>query len=121
MQILPKVLKFSAGGMPVAWVDWQRAVCLYMDNKVLWEAGAEPIMLRGGWNRECGERSTFALSPIIAVNDRSRIWEQGGVFPLTRRRLLARRRHGFGDGRRAGRGRRLLPYLSRQDRKGGTG
>lgn len=92
MQALPKVLKLSAGGMPVAWVDWQRAICLYMEDKVLWEAGEEPIILRGGWNREAGVRSTFELSPIIAVHDRSRIWEQGGVFPLTRRRLIARDR-----------------------------
>nr|MBV6631243.1 HNH endonuclease [Oceanococcus sp. HetDA_MAG_MS8] len=90
MHALPRVLKLSAGGMPVAWVDWQRAVCLYMENKILWEAGAEPIILHGGWNRESGQRSVFELSPIIAVDDRSRIWEQGGVFPLTRRRLIAR-------------------------------
>ncbi len=90
MQALPKVLKLSAGGMPVAWVDWQRAICLYMEDKVLWEAGEQSIVLHGGWNRESGTRSTFSLSPIIAVHDRSRIWEQGGVFPLTRRRLIAR-------------------------------
>lgn len=90
MHALPRVLKLSAGGMPIAWVDWQRAVCLYMENKILWEAGAEQIILRGGWNRESGSRSVFELSPIIAVDDRSRIWEQGGVFPLTRRRLIAR-------------------------------
>lgn len=93
MQTLPKVLKLSAGGMPVAWVDWQRAVCLYLEDKVLWEAGAQAIELRGGWNRASGQRSTFRLSPIIAVHDRSRIWELGGVFPLTRRRLVARDRN----------------------------
>ncbi len=89
---IPKVLKLSAGGLPVAWIDWQRAVCLYMEDKVLWEAGEQPITIRGGFSRETGERTLFDMSPIIAVNDRSRIWETGGVFALTRRRLYARDR-----------------------------
>ena len=87
---IPKVLKLSAGGLPVAWIDWQRAVCLYMEDKVLWEAGEQPITIRGGYNRISGQRTLFDMSPIIAVNDRSRIWESGGVFALTRRRLYAR-------------------------------
>ena len=90
MKPLPRLLKLSAGGMPVAWIDWQRAVCLYLENKVLWEFGDEPIVIRGGFSRDTGERTLFPLSPIIAVDDRSRIWETGGVFPLTRRRLYAR-------------------------------
>lgn len=89
---IPKVLKLSAGGLPVAWIEWQRAVCLYMEDKVLWEAGQQPITIRGGFSRDTGERTLFDMSPIIAVNDRSRIWETGGVFALTRRRLYARDR-----------------------------
>lgn len=89
---IPKVLKLSAGGLPVAWIDWQRAVCLYLEDKVLWEAGEQPITIRGGFNQLTGERTLFDMSPIIAVNDRSRIWETGGVFALTRRRLFARDR-----------------------------
>lgn len=78
--------------MPVAWVDWRRAVCLYMEDKILWEAGDQPITVRGGTNRFTGLRTIFAMSPIIAVNDRSRVWETGGVLPLTRKRLHARDR-----------------------------
>ena len=89
---IPKVLKLSAGGLPVAWIDWQRAVCLYLEDKVLWEAGEQPITIRGGFSRETGERTLFDMSPIIAVNDRSRIWESGATFALTRRRLHARDR-----------------------------
>ncbi len=88
--MIPRLLKLSAGGLPVAWIDWQRAVCLYMDDKVLWEVGERSITIRGGFNQLSGERTLFSMSPIIAVNDRSRIWESGGVFPLTRRRLYAR-------------------------------
>lgn len=90
MDTLPRLLKLSAGGMPVAWIDWQRAVCLYIERKVLWEVGDEPIVIRGGMSRETGERTILNMSPIIAVDDRSMIWENGGVFPLTRRRLYAR-------------------------------
>ena len=92
MNAIPSLLKLSAGGMPVAWIDWQRAVCLYMEGKVLWEVGEQTITIRGGINRLSGLRTLFNMSPIIAVNDRSRIWETGGVFPLTRRRLFARDR-----------------------------
>lgn len=89
---IPRLLKLSAGGLPVDWIDWQRAVCLYMDGKVLWEAGDQAIVIRGGFNRSSGRRTLFNMSPIIAVNDRSKIWETGGIFPLTRRRLYARDR-----------------------------
>ncbi len=89
---IPKLLKLSAGGLPVAWIDWQRAVCLYMEDKVLWEAGDQEIVIRGGINRATGQQTLFNMSPIIAVNDRSRIWESGGTFALTRRRLYARDR-----------------------------
>jgi hypothetical protein len=89
---IPRLLKLSAGGMPVAWIHWQRAVCLYMEHKVLWEVGEQAITIRGGHNRVSGERTLFNMSPIIAVNDHSRIWETGAVFPLTRRRLYARDR-----------------------------
>lgn len=92
MNTLPRLLKLSAGGMPVAWIDWQRAVCLYIEGKVLWEIGDQPITIRGGFSRETGERTLFNMSPIIAVDDRSKIWESGGVFPLTRKRLYARDR-----------------------------
>ena len=91
-QPIPRLLKLSAGGMPVAWIEWQRAVCLYMEEKVLWEIGERSIRIRGGYSQDSGERTLFDMSPIIAVNDRSRIWETGGVFPLTRRRLYARDR-----------------------------
>lgn len=89
---IPKLLKLSAGGLPVAWIDWQRAVCLYMEGKVLWEAGEQEIVIRGGINRATGQKTLFNMSSIIAVNDRSRIWESGGTFALTRRRLFARDR-----------------------------
>lgn len=90
--MIPRLLKLSAGGLPVDWIDWQRAVCLYMEGKVLWEVGERSIQLRGGFNRGSGLRTVFTMSPIIAVNDRSRVWENGGVLPLTRRRLFARDR-----------------------------
>ncbi len=92
IETLPRLLKLSAGGLPVAWIEWQRAVCLYLENKVLWEVGEQSIVIRGGYNRLSGQRTLFNMSPIIAVNDRSRIWENGGIFPLTRRRLFARDR-----------------------------
>ena len=59
---------------------------------MLWEAGEQAITIRGGFSRETGQRTLFDMSPIIAVNDRSRIWESGGVFALTRRRLYDRDR-----------------------------
>ena len=92
MQAMPMLLKVSAGGLPVNWIDWRRAVCLYLEEKVLWEAGDEQILIRGGHNRETGQRSSITLSPIIAVNDQSKVWELGGTLPLTRRRLYARDR-----------------------------
>lgn len=87
---MPMLLKVTAGGLPINWIDWRRAVCLYMDDKVLWEAGVERILIRGGTNRASGQRSSITLSPIIAVNDQSQVWEQGGTLPLSRRRLYAR-------------------------------
>lgn len=84
----PPLLQVSAAGLPVEWIHWQQAVCLYASGKVLWDLGEQTFAVRGGY-RSCGSRSVIHLKPVLAVNDRSHKWN-GLVPPLCRRSLYRR-------------------------------
>lgn len=90
MEVLPRILKLDAGGLPVEWVDWREAVGLYFTDKIAWEAGSEKLTLRGGRSRETGVRSEVSIDSIIAVYDRSHRFARGLVPPLSRRELYHR-------------------------------
>ena len=90
VDVIPRILKLDAGGLPVEWVDWREAVSLYFTDKIAWEAGSEKICLRGGRSRETGIRSELAIDSIIAVRDRSHRFARNLVPALTRRELYHR-------------------------------
>ncbi len=84
---IPLILKLDLAGTPRKWIHWQDATILAWNDKVKWSLG-EPIMLIGGTNR-AGEKSTFALPPIIASDD---VMEHPKDPPLTNRELFRRDR-----------------------------
>lgn len=66
----PMVLKLDVGGLPVRWIDWQLAACLYARDRVRWEAGTDSFVVRGGMRN--GEPTQLKINSIIAVADKSR-------------------------------------------------
>lgn len=89
---LPKILKVDVGGLPVEWMDWQTAVNLVFNDKVVWSFGDHPIRLHGGRSRDTGLRSMLELDTILAVPDRSSRFALG-VPPLNNRELFHRDHH----------------------------
>ena len=61
-----KVLRLNTAGIPIEWVSWQDAVCLYARDLVVWSLGNVVRKVSGGWCRLTGKRSELALAAIIA-------------------------------------------------------
>lgn len=89
MNVYPLVLKLDVSGLPVRWINWQDAACIYARERVRWEAGDEFFVLTGG--SRGGERSKLTINTIIAVADRSRRF--GQTPRLTNAALFARDDH----------------------------
>ena len=89
--MIPSILKLDTGGLPVSWITWQSAATLYARERVVWEAGKERFVLRGGICARTGLQSKLEIGSIIAVGDRSRRFEKG--VPLLTNRTLFQRDH----------------------------
>ena len=61
-----KVLRLNTAGIPIEWVSWQDAVCLYARDLVVWSLGNVVRKVSGGWCRLTGKRSELALAAFIA-------------------------------------------------------
>jgi 5-methylcytosine-specific restriction endonuclease McrA len=92
MDAIPAILKIDRGGLPVAWIHWQTAVCLYARDRVCWEAGAERFVIHGGINALSGLQSRIEIGSIIAVAEHSRR-QRCSIPTLTNRTLFQRDRH----------------------------
>ena len=90
----PLILRLDLSGIPVKWVPWQEAVCLYYRDLVAWTAGNRELEFRGGYSRIHGRRSRIRVNSIIAIRrphgrDRGR----RTIPPLTNRELFLRDDH----------------------------
>ena len=64
---MPLILRLDASGRPVQWIPWQKAVCLYTRNLVIWTAGESVFSLTGGTSRATGKQSIIVINSIIAI------------------------------------------------------
>ena len=91
---LPTILRLDASGQPVAWINWQEAVCLYVKNLVAWEIGESIFTIMGGRSRLTGSRSAVEINSIIAVKGRDKYRNRHRSVPhLTNRELFRRDRN----------------------------
>lgn len=67
MTTTPLILRLDVTGMPVRWIPWEDAVCLYARGQVAWTAGENEFVIRGGYARSTGERSSLVIHSIIAI------------------------------------------------------
>ncbi len=89
--MIEKVLKLDVGGRPISWITREEGALLYCRDQVAWVAGAEEIVLRGGYSRTTGLRSILRVNSIVAVTaiDRTAAF-RGGTPALTNARLFRR-------------------------------
>ena len=67
MMEMPLILRLDASGLPMQWIPWQRAVCLYTRDLVIWTAGENMFSLSGGTSRATGKPSIIVINSIIAI------------------------------------------------------
>lgn len=85
----PRILRLNVAGLPVDWVSWQEAVCLYSRELVVWTLGEEVLRIRGGHSRALNRRSELGVHSIIACDGRV-VEQQRSRPPLTNRALFRR-------------------------------
>ncbi len=61
-----QILRLNKAGQPIAWLDWQEAVCLYSRDLVCWTLGDIIFRIRGGYNRCANQQTIVELPSIIA-------------------------------------------------------
>jgi 5-methylcytosine-specific restriction endonuclease McrA len=88
----PRILRLNVAGLPVDWVNWQEAVCLYSRQLVVWTLGGEVLRIRGGYSRIHARRSELGIHSIIACDGRV-VGQQRSRPPLTNRALFRRDRN----------------------------
>ena len=64
---MPLILRLDVSGLPIQWIPWQKAVCLYTRDLVVWTAGKSMFPLNGGTSRYTGKRSVIVINSIIAI------------------------------------------------------
>ena len=66
-EMVLKVLKLSAQGVPQSWITLEQAVLHYAAQQVRWEAGAPVAVFRGGHNAISGLQSEITVNSIIGT------------------------------------------------------
>jgi hypothetical protein len=61
------ILQCDLGGVPHAWIDYQRYAYYATKGNIAWEIGTDSYTLHGGVQRLTGLQSTMPVSTIVAV------------------------------------------------------
>lgn len=86
------ILKLDVSGLPVGWIPWQEAACLYVKELVAWEVGEHRFSIKGGLSRLTGLRSSVDINSIIAVRGTRPTYYYDQTPHLTNRELFRRDR-----------------------------
>ena len=90
---IPRILRLDIAGQPIGWINWQRAVCLYARDLVIWTMGDFVMRIRGGISRQKGTQTVLDVHSIIACAGRIHLNKTSSVPPLTNKALFARDRN----------------------------
>jgi hypothetical protein len=85
------VLRTSASGLPLEWLDYQQAAHLYHLDKVLYPCGSPLFRLRGGISAATGRQSVLVIHSIIATVGEVSEHLTAGYVPLLSNRTLFKR------------------------------
>jgi len=89
----PLILTLDNGGRPIAWINWQEAINLYVREQVAWAASDITLRFYGGTCQQTGLRSYLDLNTIIAIRGAKPKHNHNITPPLTNRALFERDRH----------------------------
>jgi 5-methylcytosine-specific restriction endonuclease McrA len=90
----PLILRLDTSGIPVTWIPWQAAICLYSRDMIAWTAGEQVFTFHGGICRRTGQRSSVSINSIVAVKrSTDRRHGKRAIPPLTNRELFLRDAH----------------------------
>ena len=89
----PLILRLDINGLPVNWIHWQEAACLYASDRIAWTAGKNIFPLRGGYSRSLERQTLIYIHSIIATKGENRRYRKPMTPPLTNRELFRRDGH----------------------------
>ena len=89
----PLILRLDINGLPVNWIHWQEAACLYASDRVAWTAGENIFPLHGGYSRSLERQTLLYIHSIIATKGEYRRYRKPMTPPLTNRELFRRDGH----------------------------
>ena len=92
MQSVPLILKLDIAGNPTSWVNYEEAIRLYSNDRVIANLGTESFVFRGGINAITQLRSTIEVGSILLTRGRSKVLSHPEKFVphLTNRALFRR-------------------------------
>jgi len=85
-----QILRLNSAGKPTGWVSYQTAARLYSNDQVAYECGASSLVIRGGYNRILGHRSSLSLNSIIATRNLHKLDFSAFTPSLNNRTLFKR-------------------------------
>lgn len=95
MESIPLILKLDITGSPTSWINYEEAIRLYSNDRVISNLGSENFVFRGGINALSGKQSIIEVGSILLTRGRSKLYQQGDEFVphLTNRALFRRDGH----------------------------
>jgi len=95
MESIPLILKLDITGNPTSWINYEEAIRLYTNDRVITSLGTESFIIRGGICARTGRRSTIEVGSILLTRGYSKIYQHGEEFipHLTNRALFRRDGH----------------------------
>lgn len=85
-----QILRTDASGMPLEWINYRDAVCLYYAKQVAYTCGSMLYRVHGGINAFTRSRSIVDVNSIIATYGHNRSLHDAYVPPLSNKTLFRR-------------------------------
>ena len=95
MEGIPLILKLDVAGNPTSWINYEEAIRLYTNDRVITSLGTESFVFRGGTCARTNQRSIITVGSILLTRGRvkARIAGNNFVPHLTNRALFRRDGH----------------------------
>ena len=85
-----QLLRTDIAGMPLEWIDFQKAVHLYYAGQVAYTCGQDILRVRGGRNAATGRRTILLLNSIVSTYGNNRMLRDSYTPPLNNPTLFKR-------------------------------
>ena len=95
MEGIPLILKLDVAGNPTSWINYEEAIRLYTNDRVITSLGTESFVFRGGICAKTSQRSIITVGSILLTRGQIKARMAGSRFVphLTNRALFRRDGH----------------------------